>query len=446
MSGFPHGDMGPPGPPPPIPPRPSAFRPQGVQTQYYNQETTESPGWRVPYQETEVLITTVDSTSSPSVGYTETNLSRNASRRHTENYAIDSAYNRNTFSESAEQEIRVPSHNMVADSRGRTETEQVSDGMNEGLYQLGIGGMTFYDTSRPSNWTPISAHESVEQDRNNSGLRTLKSTDQSYENFPIPMDFYEPFTPNFTPASSAPQFEKKPISPAPSYDFDNRQSVPHLSVSDPFPISVDQEQYSVAQANLRESQFPEPVNMGGSDPLWQPPSRSYTSYRRTPRRPNEDNQVKLDNNGLPSLGGLFGPGAGQPQQGRNSFNFDDDKKFYPGGNNYNQSAVSLLSTHSENIPPSSRYGNDIHRTPSYASLRPDIDNRPQVVPAKTYEECEQKNGIPPPPTRYFSQRQAGGNKLGQVLQDRKMDYVVSEINRKDELHRRIQEESRGWGY
>ncbi|KAK6544523.1 hypothetical protein TWF694_001215 [Orbilia ellipsospora] len=256
------------------------------------------------------------------------------------------------------------------------------------------------------------------------------------------MDFYEPFTPSFTPAAPAPppppaRRPTPPSSNSNNYEYDTpRPSVPHLSVSDPFPISVEHERYSSELNNLRESQFPEPVNLGGTDPFYQPPSRSLTSYRRTPRRPNEDTDIKLDNNGLPSLGCILGPNGTTTQPSRTSFHFDDEKRFYS-DTAYNQSTASFLSTHSENISPSSRY-NDVRRTPSYASLRPDVDSRTQQ---REDEKCN--NGIPPPPTRYLSQRQ-GVNKLGQILQEKKMEYVVCEINRKDELHRRIQEESKGW--
>ncbi|KAF3929280.1 hypothetical protein AA313_de0207117 [Arthrobotrys entomopaga] len=442
MSNFPLDSMGSPGQLPPIPPRPAAYR-QGVRGQYYNhnQETTESPGYRIPYQETEVLISTVD--SHPSSVYTETNLSRTSSqnRRQPENYALDSSYNRNHFSETTEPEGRVQTHNTALE-RGRTETEQapISDGMSEGLHQLGFGGMSFYDTSKP-NWTPPSA-PSREQDYNNNESRTKSRVEPTYE-YPIPMDFYEPFTTSFKPAAappSPPPVERERPTPtsatSSNYEYNTpRPNVPHLSVSDPFPISVDHERYYSELNSLRESQYPEPVNLGGSDPFYQPPSRSLTSYRRTPRRPNEDTEIKLDNNGLPSLGCILGPNGAQPAT-RTSFNFDDEKGFYP-NNNYNQSTASFLSTHSENITPSSRY-NDLRQTPSYASLRPDNDTRVQ-----SSQREDEKCGVPPPPTRYLSQRQ-GGNKLGQLLQEKKMEYVVSEINRKDELHRRIQEESRNW--
>ncbi|KAF3204114.1 hypothetical protein TWF106_001630 [Orbilia oligospora] len=473
MSGYPHGGMGPPppGPPPPIPPRPSihTYR-QGTQQTYHSQETAESPARRIPYHETEVLISTVESsssTSSPAVGtYSENNLSRNSSRRYQETYAIqsvppeteafDSSFRTySTYSETTEHDPRQSSHNMAVESRGHMETEQVSDGMYEGLTQLGWGGMAFYDTSRPSNWTPAPP-ENVHQDRDNTGLRTVKKeVEPEYEK--ISMDYYDHFTPTFTPATSAPPPIASPVSEhsqAPSRSSSTRETndsfrpgVPHLSVSDPFPISVDQERYYSDQSNLRESQFPELVNPGGSDPLWQPPSRSYTSYRRTPRREDEKKAIYFDSTGLPSLSGVLGPAAGlQEPSGRNSFHFDDEKRLYP--NNYNQSSLSINSTHSENIPPSSRYNNSVHRTPSYASLRPDNDSRPQDTkynynsPQQQTGPC--RDGIPPPPVRYLSQKQ--GNKLGQLLQEKKMDYVVCEMNRKDELHRRMQEESRRYGY
>ncbi|KAK6515360.1 hypothetical protein TWF506_007701 [Arthrobotrys conoides] len=491
MSGYPHGGMGPPGPPPPIPPRPSTYR-QGSQQTYYSQETAESPAWRIPYHETEVLITTVESsssTSSPAIGYSENNLSRNSSRRYQETYAIqsvtpetqarDSGFRTySTYSETTEPELRQSSHNMAVESRGHMETEQVSDtppfvtsgketisdGMYEGLTQLGWGGMAFYDTSRPSNWTPAPP-ENIHQDRDNTGLRTTKKeVEPEYEK--ISMDYYDHFTPTFTPASSAPPpslvaSPQSEYSQGPSRSSSTREThdsfrpgVPHLSVSDPFPISVDQERYYSDQSNLRESQFPEPVNPGGSDPLWQPPSRSYTSYRRTPRREDEKKSIHFDSNGLPSLSGVLGPTAGpQEPAGRDSFWFDDEKKLYP--NNYNQSSISINSTYSENIPPSSRYGNSVHRTPSYASLRPDNDDRPQDIkynynPQQQQQQQQQqqtgpcRDGIPPPPVRYLSQKQ--GNKLGQILQEKKMEYVVCEMNRKDELHRKMQEESRRFGY
>ncbi|KAF3230983.1 hypothetical protein TWF191_007714 [Orbilia oligospora] len=433
MSGYPHGGMGPPppGPPLPIPPRPSihTYR-QGTQQTYHSQETAESPARRIPYHETEVLISTVESsssTSSPAVGTYKT----------------------------TEHDPRQSSHNMAVESRGHMETEQVSDGMYEGLTQLGWGGMAFYDTSRPSNWTPAPP-ENVHQDRDNTGLRTVKKeVEPEYEK--ISMDYYDHFTPTFTPATSAPPPIASPMSEhsqAPSRSSSTRETndsfrpgVPHLSVSDPFPISVDQERYYSDQSSLRESQFPELVNPGGSDPLWQPPSRSYTSYRRTPRREDEKKAIYFDSTGLPSLSGVLGPAAGlQEPSGRNSFHFDDEKRLYP--NNYNQSSLSINSTHSENIPPSSRYNNSVHRTPSYASLRPDNDSRPQDTkynynsPQQQTGPC--RDGIPPPPVRYLSQKQ--GNKLGQLLQEKKMDYVVCEMNRKDELHRRMQEESRRYGY
>ncbi|KAK6531244.1 hypothetical protein TWF281_008066 [Arthrobotrys megalospora] len=480
MSGYPHGgSMGPPGPPPPIPPRPGAYR-QGIQQTYYSQETTESPAWRIPYQETEVLI----ATSSPA-GYSETNLSRNSSRRQHETYAkqypetqtLDSSHM--PYSETTEPESRYPSHNMAVNSKGHMETEQrrgpmeteqrrgpveteqrrspmeteqVSDEMYGDYTQLevGYGGMSFYDTSRP-NWTPAPP-ENIHQDRDNSGLRTIKKEiEPEYEK--ISMDYYDHFTPTFTPAS-APESEKKPTRAPSTREYDTpRPPVPHLSVSDPFPIAVEQERYFSEQSTLRESQFPEAVNPGGSDPFWQPPSRSYTSYRRTPRKESENAPVKFDSNGLPSLSGLLGPNAGRQEPGgRNSFSFDDEKRFYP--NNYNQSSLSINSAHSENIPPSSRYGNSVHRTPSYASIRPDNDARPHN-PGYGYNPQQQeqappceytRDGIPPPPMRYFSQRQ-GTNKLGQIMQEKKMEYVVCEMNRKDELHRRMQEESsRRLGY
>ncbi|KAK6499736.1 hypothetical protein TWF481_010093 [Arthrobotrys musiformis] len=471
MSGYPHGGMGPPGPSPPIPPRPSAYR-QGVQQTYYSQETTESPAWRIPYHETEVLITTVDSTSSPATtGYSETNLSRNSSRRYQqetyaiqqappETQAVDSSF-KATYSETTEFDPRYSSHNMAVESRGHMETErfeQVSDGMSEGLSQLGWGGMSFYDTSRPSNWTPAPP-ENVHQDRDNSGLRTIrKEIEPEYEK--ISMDYYDHFTPTFTPASApipSPSQSRPENSQGPSrssstrehHETASRPNVPHLSVSDPFPISVDHERYYSDQSNLRESQFPEAVNQGGSDPFYQPPSRSYTSYRRTPRREDEKKTIQYDSMGLPSLSGVLGPTVGQPQEpvGRNSFSFDDEKRLYP--SNYNQSSVSINSTHSANIPPSSRYNNSIHRTPSYASIRPDNDNRPQDFKYNYNQPAPQQNGpcrdgIPPPPVRYLSQKQ--GNKLGEILQEKKMEYVVCEMNRKDDLHRRIQEEARRFPY
>ncbi|KAK6356283.1 hypothetical protein TWF718_000651 [Orbilia javanica] len=496
MSGYPNGGMGPPGPPPPIPPRPRTYR-QGSQQTYYSQETTESPAWRIPYQETEVLITTVDSspsTSSPApAGYSETNLSRNSSRSYQENnisrnsstryqetnisrnsstrfnrfqetYAIEPAPPEtqamdpsfSAYSETTETDPRQYSHNMALESKGHMENEQVSDGMYEGFTQLGWGGMTFYDTSRPSNWTPAPP-ENVYQDRDNTGLRTIKKEiEPEYEK--ISMDYYDHFTPTFTPASAPPpppsiSSPRTEHSQAPSRSSSIRDvpepprpGVPHLSISDPFPISVDQERYYSEQSNLRESQYPEAVNQGGSDPLWQPPSRSYTSYRRTPRREDEKKTIQFDSNGLPSLSGVLGSTT-TPQEpgGRNSFSFDDEKRLYP--NNYNQSSLSVNSTHSANIPPSSRYSNSVHRTPSYASIRPDNDSRPQDV---KYDYSSQqtgpcRDGIPPPPVRYLSQKQ-GGNKLSQILQEKKMEYVVCEINRKDELHRQMQEESRRYGY
>ncbi|RVD84185.1 uncharacterized protein DFL_005949 [Arthrobotrys flagrans] len=467
MSGYPHGGMGPPGPPPPIPPRPRTYR-QGTQQ---TQETAESSSWRIPYHETEVLITTVESTSSTSspaaTGYRETNLSRNnSSRRYQETYAIQpvlpetqavdpSFKTYSTYSETTEPDPRQSSHNMAVESRDHRETEQVSDGMYEGLTQLGWGGMAFYDTSRPSNWTPAPP-ENVHQDRDNTGLRTIKKeVEPEYEK--ISMDYYDHFTPTFTPASAPPLPLASPRSEnsqGPSRSSSNatrethdpsRPGVPHLSVSDPFPISVDHERYHSDQSNLRESQFPEPVNP--ADPLWQPPSRSYTSYRRTPRREDEKKSIQFDSNGLPSLSGVLGPAAG-PQEpvGRNSFCFDDEKRHYP--NNYNQSSLSINSTHSENDPPSPRYSNSVHRTPSYASIRPDNDPRPQDIKYDYHSQqtgpC--RDGIPPPPVRYLSQKQ-GGNKLGQILQEKKMEYVICEINRKDELQRRMQEESRRYaGY
>ncbi|KAF3926225.1 hypothetical protein ABW20_dc0100954 [Dactylellina cionopaga] len=454
MSDYPHERMG----PPPIPPRPPVYRQPVQQRQYYAHETAESPAWRVPYQETEVLISTVDATPTHThtpTTYTETNISRSSStRRPPETHAVDSSY-RTSFVETTEPEKRHPTHNVAIEGRynteeGRhnTETEQVSDRMYEDLAQVGWGGMTFYDTSRPSDWKPPVPQENIHTDRDNSGLRTIKK-DYEPEYEKISMDYYDDFTPTFTPASASSQsypLEKKPIPPAPpTTDYNtSRPRVPHFSVSDPFPISVEQERYASDLSNLRESQFPEPVNLGldGSDTLWQPQSRSYSSYRRTPRRANEQcNEVKFDSKGLPSLSGLLGPASGQsPQPNRGSF-YDNDNRFYP--SNQNQSNVSLLSTHSDNVTPSSRYSSDVHRTPSFASIRPDNDSRPQSA-AYGQPPCDQKGGIPPPPTRYSSQRVS--DKLGQVLQDKKMEYVVGEINRKDDLHKRMLEESRRWGY
>ncbi|KAJ6259243.1 hypothetical protein Dda_6142 [Drechslerella dactyloides] len=539
MSGYYGRDgMGPPGPPPPpsqIPPRPAAYRQGAQQQDYYTQENSEAPAWRIPYHETEVLISTVETAStSPIRPHHSGNLSRSSSSRQPENqathdsrkpenYAVDSAYHNYSTETTVLSDNRAPSHNMVVEDRGANDTEQVSDGMNEASTFLWGGPVNFYETSRPKYQAPTS-QETAEHDRHNTGLRTIKQEPKP-EPEPleekIAMDFSDYFMPSFHPASN-PQLQSQPHAgqrspPAPSasappatypcggftynnaphpgplnqyhdapipvasnqysnapplhpnpysysqdpiplnpysdppgpggpnqygnppgpnqYSNAHRPVAPSHTLSDPFPISVEQERYSADLARLRESQFPEPVNLGGSDTFFQPPSHSYASYRRTPRRPEEDCGVKLDANGLPSLSGILGPGkAYQPP--RRSFDATEEKRFYP--NTYNNSSVSLLSTHSENIPPSSRYSNHdskLHPTPSYASLRPDIDTRP----------CDSKPGIPPPPTRYYSQR-AGGNKLAELAQERKMEFVVGEINRKDALHRAIQDESRRYGY
>ncbi|KAK6332433.1 hypothetical protein TWF696_003148 [Orbilia brochopaga] len=528
MSGnYGYDGMGPPAPPPPpqsqISPRPPAYR-QGAQQQaYYTQENSEAPAWRIPYHETEVLISTVETTTtSPIRTHYSGNLSRSSSSRQPENYAVDSsglpenhavspsrkpenyavdsAYHNYSTETTVGPDDRVPSHNMVAEDRGPNETtEQVSDGMNEGATYLWGGPVNFYETSRP-NYPPPTSRETVEQDRYNDGLRTIKPpSPPKPEPEPleekIAIDYSDYFMPSFHPSSNSQTYSEKKPAPAPpsssygTYEYNNaprpvapnsqpvppsfydpglrpvapnshpirppssssfydngsRPVAPTHTLSDPFPISVEQERYSADQANLRESQYPEPVNMGGSDPFFQPPSVSYPSYRRVARRPNEDCDVKLDANGLPSLSGLLGP-ATSPQPPRRSFDASDEKRFYP--SNYNNSSVSLLSTHSENIPPSSRYTSNtggLRPTPSYASIRPDTDIRPCGGGTGGGGGGGGKTGIPPPPTRYFSQR-VGDNKISQLAQERKMDYVVSEINRKDALHRAIQDESRRYGY
>ncbi|KAF3930594.1 hypothetical protein ABW19_dt0204656 [Dactylella cylindrospora] len=432
MSGYPYGygGMGGGPPPPPPPPQSPGYR-QGIRQSYYTQETAESPGWRVPYQETEVMITTVDATppSATSPGGYNSNPSRSSSIRRPENHAVDRDrfYNNNV---TETQESTPTSHNMAIEERNITENEQVSDGLSEGLNFLGWG-VGHYDISKP-NYTPSTAPP---QSSSNQPT-TMHEYEPAYEK--ISMDYYDHFTPSFQPAAPPPQPQSQPQPSRPQYEYDSapRPTVPHLAVSDPFPISVDQERFSSEQADLRESQFPEPVNLGGSDLLFQPPSRSYTSYRRTPRRQQEDPiPVQLDANGLPSLNNLYGNNpATSPQSapagGRNSFAFEDEKRFYPP--NYNNSSISLLSTKSDNFSQSY-----LDRKPSYASIRPDIDPRPDVKGSLN---------IPPPPTgpvRYSSQR-VGVSKLGQIMQEKKMEYVVNEINRKDELHKQIAEESRRW--
>ncbi|KAF3908942.1 hypothetical protein ABW21_db0206504 [Orbilia brochopaga] len=362
---------------------------------------------------------------------------------------------------------------MVAEERGHNETEPVSDGMNEGLTYLWGGAVNFYETSRPNPPASMS-QETVEQDRYNDGLRTIVPPEPKPEPEPleekIALDYSDYFMPSFQPATNTqPYAEQKtvhtsqppsssygaygynspprppppnphPVSSSSASFYDNapRPVPPNHSLSDPFPISVEHERYSADLANLRESQYPEPVNMGGSDAFFHPPTGSYPSYRRVARRQNEDCDVKYDSSGLPSLSGLLGPST-SPQPPRRSFDTNEEKRFYP--SNYNNSNVSLMSTYSENVPPSSRYsGNNggLRPTPSAASLRPDIDTRPCGGDGG-------KKGIPPPPTRYFSQR-VGDNKISQLAQERKMEYVVGEINRKDALHRAIQDESRRYGY
>ncbi|EWC45334.1 hypothetical protein DRE_00733 [Drechslerella stenobrocha 248] len=579
-----------PSPPPPPPQRRTGYR-QGAQQAYRTQENSEPSAWRIPYHETEVLISTVENTSASPGGYTS--ISRSPSNRRPENQVVDpscwdfssfestlgsnrrvientvgsdhrvventfssshgvventfdssrgaventhssnqrtventlgsdhtaventygsdyraanntpsfdhrateSTYNsdhratentyssdygaaentynsdygaENTYSSDyratentyvsdyrtaentygADQRAtestlgsnqRAPSYNMAAREQHNTEAEGASDGYAEATRYLWGGPVSFYDTSKP-NWTPPTAQtqEAVEQDRNNTGLRTIRpEADPSEEK--IAMDFSDYFMPSYQPAQPS-----REHTPAPSrhsaYQHDSAPCpvVPHASISDPFPIAVEQERYHSELTSMRESQYPEVVDLG-SDPLYQPSSRAYSSYRRTPRRATDNSTPGLDANGLPSLSGILGPSSRQPRQ---NFNYSDEKQLYQHG--CNDSSVSVLSTHSDVGPPSGRHGSDLRHTPSYSSIRKNAGNaRPQQ---QQQQPCEEKKpGLPPlPPGRYFSQR-AGNGKLGRLMQERKMEAVVEEMNRRDDLHRRIQEESRRWG-
>lgn len=405
---------------PPYPARTSGYR-QGINTKYETQEITESPPLRIPYQETEVWIGPVPDDEPPGGYHTSPSiLSRYNSLRKPEHHAVGDS---RSFIETEER----TTSNMAVETAVKPvmESERISDGFSEAYSYLGYGTGGYYDTSRGANWTASPPTPKTS---------TLKATyEPAYEK--IAMTDFDYFSPGFQTAAAPPTPQSAELKTTPNIMTAPRPPIPHVSVSDPFPIPV--EPYYTPQSatssssystnnDWRGSQLPEPVNLP-TDSFYNLPARSNTTYRREPRY--ETTAPRLDANGLPSLDGLLGQNAATNRPGTaNSFNSHHTGDFY-GDSGKNTSSISLVSS----APSINNYGSntDLSRVPSYATIRPDNDNR------------YNKSHIPPPPVRYSSQK-AGGKDLS--LQERKLEYVVNEINKRDEYQRLVMEESRRYGH